>query len=52
MSLNNATSPFLLSHKDNPVQWRSWGPEALAEAKAPDKPILLAWAMPAATGAM
>ena len=33
MSLNNATSPFLLSHKDSPVQWRTWGPEALAEAK-------------------
>ena len=41
MSLNNTTSPYLSSHKDNPVQWRSWGPEALAEAKAADKPILL-----------
>ncbi|HWM62154.1 MAG TPA: thioredoxin domain-containing protein [Rhizomicrobium sp.] len=41
MSLNNATSPYLLSHKDNPVRWRTWGPEALAEAKAQDKPILL-----------
>jgi uncharacterized protein YyaL (SSP411 family) len=41
MSLNNATSPFLLSHKDNLVQWRTWGPEALAEAKKADKPILL-----------
>ena len=38
---NNATSPYLLSHKDNPVQWRAWGPEALAEAKAEDKAILL-----------
>ena len=37
----NATSPYLLSHKDNAVQWRSWGPDALAEAKAEDKPILL-----------
>jgi uncharacterized protein YyaL (SSP411 family) len=41
MSLNNATSPYLLSHKDNPIRWRLWGPEALAEAKAQDKPVLL-----------
>jgi uncharacterized protein YyaL (SSP411 family) len=41
MSLNTATSPFLLSHKDSPVKWRTWGPEALAEAKKTDKPILL-----------
>ena len=41
MSLDNATSPYLLSHKDNPVQWRTWGPQALAEAAAQDKPILL-----------
>jgi uncharacterized protein YyaL (SSP411 family) len=38
---SNATSPYHLSHKDNPVQWRGWGPQALAEAKAQDKPILL-----------
>ncbi|MBW8708047.1 MAG: thioredoxin domain-containing protein [Alphaproteobacteria bacterium] len=41
MSLNTATSPYLRAHKDSPVQWRSWGPEALAEAKKADKPILL-----------
>ncbi|MBA2589933.1 MAG: thioredoxin domain-containing protein, partial [Alphaproteobacteria bacterium] len=41
MSLSNATSPYLLSHKDSLVQWRTWGPEALAEAKAADKPVLL-----------
>jgi len=41
MSLDNATSPYLIAHKDNPIQWRTWGPEALAEAKASDKPILL-----------
>jgi uncharacterized protein YyaL (SSP411 family) len=41
MSLNSATSPFLLSHKDNPIQWRTWGPDVLAEAKAQDKPVLL-----------
>ncbi|MCP5412797.1 MAG: thioredoxin domain-containing protein [Alphaproteobacteria bacterium] len=39
--LSNATSPYILLHKDNPVQWRVWGPEALAEAKKADKPILL-----------
>jgi uncharacterized protein YyaL (SSP411 family) len=35
------TSPYLLQHKDNPVHWRAWGPEALAEAKDAGKPILL-----------
>ena len=35
------TSPYLLQHRDNPVHWRAWGPEALAEAKATGKPILL-----------
>ncbi len=41
MNLDNATSPYLLSHKDSPVQWRTWGPDAIAEAQAQDKPILL-----------
>jgi uncharacterized protein YyaL (SSP411 family) len=35
------TSPYLLQHKDNPVDWFPWGDEALAEAKRLDKPILL-----------
>jgi uncharacterized protein YyaL (SSP411 family) len=35
------TSPYLLQHRDNPVHWWAWGPEALAEAKRTDKPILL-----------
>jgi hypothetical protein len=39
--LDKETSPYLLQHKDNPVHWRAWGPEALAEAKANDRPILL-----------
>jgi len=39
--LADATSPYLLQHKDNPVDWREWGPEALAEAKRSDRPILL-----------
>ncbi|HKY19412.1 MAG TPA: thioredoxin domain-containing protein [Rhizomicrobium sp.] len=41
MSIDNATSPFLLAHKTNPIPWRSWGPDVLAEAKTQDKPILL-----------
>ncbi|KAB2920124.1 MAG: thioredoxin domain-containing protein [Hyphomicrobiaceae bacterium] len=39
--LGQETSPYLLQHKDNPVHWWAWGPEALAEAKATGKPILL-----------
>ena len=35
------TSPYLLQHKDNPVDWYAWGEEALARAKAEDKPILV-----------
>ena len=39
--LGKETSPYLLQHKDNPVHWRAWGQEALAEARATGKPILL-----------
>jgi uncharacterized protein YyaL (SSP411 family) len=39
--LAQSTSPYLLQHKDNPVHWRQWGPEALAEAQSQNKPILL-----------
>lgn len=39
--LADETSPYLLQHKDNPVHWLPWGPDALARAKAEDKPILL-----------
>ncbi len=35
------TSPYLLQHADNPVEWYPWGEEALALAKAKNKPILL-----------
>ena len=35
------TSPYLLQHKDNPVDWYPWGEEALARARDEDKPILL-----------
>jgi uncharacterized protein YyaL (SSP411 family) len=36
-----ATSPYLLQHAHNPVDWIPWGPEALAKARAEDKPIFL-----------
>jgi uncharacterized protein YyaL (SSP411 family) len=39
--LAEETSPYLLLHKDNPVHWLPWGPEALAEAEATGKPVLL-----------
>ncbi len=39
--LGHETSPYLLQHKDNPVHWWAWGPEALAEARRTGKPILL-----------
>src|ERR687895_2003100 len=35
------TSPYLLHHKDNPVDWYPWGEEALARAREEDRPILL-----------
>jgi uncharacterized protein len=39
--LARETSPYLLQHKDNPVDWHPWGEEALARAREEDKPILL-----------
>jgi len=39
--LAHSTSPYLQQHAGNPVDWHEWGPEALAEARARDKPILL-----------
>src|SRR5215211_6680463 len=39
--LASATSPYLLQHAENPVDWWEWGPEAFAEAKRRDTPILL-----------
>ena len=39
--LAGETSPYLLQHQHNPVDWWPWGPEALAEAKRTGKPILL-----------
>jgi uncharacterized protein YyaL (SSP411 family) len=39
--LADETSPYLLQHAHNPVDWYPWGSEALTRAKAEDKPILL-----------
>ncbi len=39
--LIHETSPYLLQHAHNPVDWYPWGEEALAHAKQEDKPILL-----------
>jgi uncharacterized protein YyaL (SSP411 family) len=39
--LAQETSPYLLQHKHNPVDWWPWNPQALAEAKRANKPILL-----------
>jgi uncharacterized protein len=44
MSVNrlaDETSPYLLQHADNPVDWYAWGDEALARARDEDRPILL-----------
>ncbi len=40
-SLINETSPYLLQHADNPVQWYAWNDEALKKAKEENKPIFL-----------
>ena len=39
--LAHETSPYLLQHKDNPVDWHPWGEEALERARSEDKPILV-----------
>ena len=39
--LADETSPYLLQHKDNPVDWFPWGPDALARARLLDRPIFL-----------
>jgi uncharacterized protein YyaL (SSP411 family) len=39
--LADETSPYLLQHKDNPVDWSPWGDEALTRARGEDKPILV-----------
>ena len=39
--LAQASSPYLLQHRDNPVHWWEWGPEALAEAQRLNRPVLI-----------
>jgi uncharacterized protein YyaL (SSP411 family) len=39
--LANETSPYLLQHAHNPVDWYPWGPDALERARSEDKPIFL-----------
>jgi uncharacterized protein YyaL (SSP411 family) len=39
--LAQETSPYLLQHRENPVDWYPWGPEALDRAREEDRPILL-----------
>ena len=40
-SLAKETSPYLLQHSENPVEWYPWGKKALKLAQEEDKPILL-----------
>ena len=40
-ALTNETSPYLLQHKDSPVDWLPWGPEALDRARREDRPLLV-----------
>src|SRR5918997_4812322 len=39
--LAHETSPYLLQHQHNPVDWHPWGPEAFERARREDKPIFL-----------
>jgi len=39
--LATESSPYLVQHRDNPVDWYPWGPEAFAAARAEDKPIFV-----------
>ena len=39
--LGGSASPYLLQHAENPVSWHPWGPEAFAEARKRDVPVLL-----------
>ena len=39
--LASEKSPYLLQHKDNPVDWYPWAPEALNKAKEENKPLFI-----------
>ena len=49
--LATETSPYLLQHADNPVDWYPWGEEALGRARAEDRRSSSRSATPPATGA-
>ncbi|HEU0316615.1 MAG TPA: DUF255 domain-containing protein, partial [Solirubrobacteraceae bacterium] len=40
-ALARETSPYLLQHRDNPVEWLPWGDEALGRAREEDRPLLV-----------
>jgi uncharacterized protein YyaL (SSP411 family) len=40
-ALAHETSPYLLQHRENPVDWLPWGPEALGRARELDRPLLV-----------
>jgi hypothetical protein len=40
-ALQHESSPYLLQHKDNPVDWQPWGPAALERAQAENKPMII-----------
>jgi uncharacterized protein YyaL (SSP411 family) len=40
-ALAHETSPYLLQHRDNPVDWLPWGDEALTRARELDRPLLV-----------
>src|SRR4051794_18419037 len=40
-ALAHETSPYLLQHRDNPVDWMPWGSEALERARSEDRPLLV-----------
>ena len=50
-ALARETSPYLLQHRDNPVDWLPWGDEALRRARELDRPLLVSIGYSAATGA-
>ena len=50
--LSKESSPYLLQHANNPVEWYPWGEEALSAAKESDLPILQVLDTVPATGAM
>ena len=49
--LTGETSPYLLLHAHNPVEWYPWGEEAIGRARAEDKPIFCRWGIRPVIGA-